>query len=145
VTYGVARRVGCILSLGTGIPLDSKFSSGVAPVADVIQMLTNSERAHNTVGPFSTYMPLLGQEKYWRLNLSKALSDHDTVTKIIKEKGWFGLKETDKEVQVGYDQLMTAMDDWASIPLIRELTDLWLARESDSLNSCARRLCEKVK
>ena len=91
-------------------------------------------------------MPLPGQDKYWRLNLSKALSDKDTVTKILKEKGLFG-GVTEKPVQVGYQDVMTAMDDWAAIPFIRELTDRWLARETEQevLRACASRLAQKAK
>ncbi|KIJ36116.1 hypothetical protein M422DRAFT_179754 [Sphaerobolus stellatus SS14] len=144
--YGVNRPVGCILSLGTGVPLDLKFGSGYAPVEDVIKMLTNSERAHENAMPFSKYIPLPGLDKYWRLNLSKALSDKDTVMKIVMEKPWFG-KPKEKEVPVGYGDVMTVIDDWTAIPLIRKLTDKWLEHQSEQegLKKCASRLSQKTK
>jgi hypothetical protein len=68
--------------------------------------------------------------------------NHHTVTKIIVEKGWFS--DTEKKVDVGYEKLFKEMDDWASIPLIRRLTDLWLEREdaTDTLKNCAQRLVD---
>jgi hypothetical protein len=70
--------------------------------------------------------------------LSKALSDRDFVVKTVVEKGWF--KNTTKEVKVEYGDVMMLLDDWTAIPLIQELTDMWLKREPDAIEACAHAL-----
>ncbi|PWN39418.1 FabD/lysophospholipase-like protein [Ceraceosorus guamensis] len=110
--YGPARPIETVISLGTGVPKDLRFSkTGVSTtIKEVIGMLTNSETAHDAAKDIVPRFALLGKEKYWRFNLSKALSDGDVVGNGQK-----------------YEELMTLMDDWSAIPLIRQLTDKWLA------------------
>ncbi|CEH16705.1 Intracellular membrane-bound Ca2-independent phospholipase A2 [Ceraceosorus bombacis] len=110
--YGPARPIEAVISLGTGVPKDLRFSkTGVSTtIKEVIGMLTNSETAHKAAEDIVPRFALLGKEKYWRFNLSKALSDGDVVGNGQK-----------------YEELMTLMDDWSAIPLIRQLTDKWLA------------------
>ena len=104
------------------------------------------ERAHLQVEKFAPLLPVSGDQKYWRFNLSKQLSDKDWVMKTVTEGGLFGTsigaKTTQK--QVGYEDVMVAMDDWQGIPLMQALTDKWLDREGDDVLACAKKLCMKV-
>jgi hypothetical protein len=142
--YSKTREIGCLVSLGTGIPPNLKLGTGrVEFISDIICIATNSDRAHYQVEKFSPMLPRSGNEKYWRFNLSKELSDHDKVIKITK--GFLG--GTNKE-ELTYDDVMVKMDSWDEIPLIRELTDNWLSREDTkggTLETCARRLAMKDK
>lgn len=106
-------------------------------------MLTLSETAHGPAEPISRGLPSAGQNKYWRSNLSKALSDKDVVIKQIIESKWFGLKSDFKDVDVKYEDVMMTMDDWQAIPLIRGLTDLWLTRETNAIATCVAALVLK--
>ena len=54
-----------------------------------------------------------------------------------------GLGAKDKQVQQGYEDVMTKMDDWQGIPMMRQLTDKWLDRVGDDVLACAKKLCVK--
>ncbi|KAG7094147.1 hypothetical protein E1B28_007759 [Marasmius oreades] len=133
--FGKDRTIGCLLSLGTGIPPEMQFGTGLSSVKDFVSIATNSERAHLQVMKFSSILPRSGDEKYWRFNLSKQLSDKDWVGKTVK--GWFG---STKDEKLTYEDIMVKMDDWEGIEMIRTLTDEWLKRETKGLTDCAQRL-----
>jgi predicted exporter len=65
------------------------------------------------------------------------------VIKQIIESKWFGLKSDFKDVDVKYEDVMMTMDDWQAIPLIRGLTGLWLARETNAIATCVAALVLK--
>ncbi|KAK7434582.1 hypothetical protein VKT23_020118 [Stygiomarasmius scandens] len=137
--YGKACTLGCVISLGTGIPPDLKLDTGLFSIRDFVNVATNSEIAHRQFKGFSDILPLpdvADSKKYWRFNMSKQLSDKDWVVKETKR--WYGKeKET-----VGYEKVMVEMDDYASIGLIQELTDLWLDKEATKkdLKACVNKL-----
>lgn len=127
--YGYNRPVGCIVSLGTGVPVDLKYSYsiGTTAAANIIAMLTNSERAHYFAGPLAKARVSPGIDKYVRLNLSKALSDE-------AQRG----KQQPKGAK-DYEKMIEKMEDWEGIPRIRQLTDEWL-RNEPAINDCVEML-----
>lgn len=143
-TFGTWRPIGSILSLGCGVPLKLEFSAGPMPVQDLIGIMTNGEHAHGLVQ--KTWQYLVSQRdlaKYWRFNLSNALSDGAKIRVDIVKKFW-----PDSSEELGYDKLMTAMDDWRNIDAIRKLTDEWLQRDAGTkaqLDACVQRMCSIKK
>jgi predicted acylesterase/phospholipase RssA len=141
--YGKGFNIGCIVSLGTGIPPKLKLGSGIMSTRDFIAIATNSEVPHNQLRRSATLLPRQDEEKYWRLNMSKAMSEHDWVEKIVST--WLGLKKEVKKMT--YEDIMVKMDDWEAIDMIRELTDKWLEHTDTKklLNECAARIAMKDK
>uniref|UniRef100_A0A0W0FFI5 PNPLA domain-containing protein n=1 Tax=Moniliophthora roreri TaxID=221103 RepID=A0A0W0FFI5_MONRR len=137
--YGKNFGIGCLLSLGTGIPPELKLGTGLSSVPEFIQIATNSEVPHKQLERSASILPRQGEDKYWRFNMSKQMSQQDWVIKVVES--WLGLKKEEKKM--GYQDIMVKMDDWEAIPMIRELTDKWLQRESQTLLVCARRLSMK--
>ena len=140
---GIARGSHCIVSLGTGVPTESQYRPGIQHVKDWIDIATNSEKAALQFGNISKGQAKIGVEKWHRLNLSKALSDKDTVT--VAAKGHWPFRTEAEEV--GYEDLMKKMDDWEAIPLIRTLTDKWLSRKETQaeIEHIAKKLLFQVK
>jgi len=138
--FGKDRTIGCLLSLGTGVPPDLKLGTGLSSVPQFINIASNSERAHYQVSSFASILPQPGDDKYWRFNLSKQLSNKDWVITIASGKGG-----ATKEKRLVYEEIMVKMDDWQSIGLIQQLTDKWLDLESvdKDLANCARKLNPK--
>ncbi|KIK65151.1 hypothetical protein GYMLUDRAFT_71037 [Collybiopsis luxurians FD-317 M1] len=127
--YGQNFSIGCLVSIGTGIPASMQVRTGIASVNDFVAIATNSEMAHQQAIRLSQMLPLRDDHKYWRFNMSKKMSEQDWVVQIVT--AWFGLKKEEKHLT--YADIMTKMDDWTAIGMIRELTDKWL--------SCAKKLC----
>ncbi|KAJ3537702.1 hypothetical protein NMY22_g5481 [Coprinellus aureogranulatus] len=137
--YGKHFTIGCLVSLGTGIPPEIKLGTGLTSVRDFIAIATNSEVPHNQLKRSATLFPLVNEPKYWRFNMSKKMSDEDWVEKIVN--GWFG-KYTEK---LTYKDIMVKMDDWTAIEMIRQLTDKWLEHADviKTIDSCAARIAMK--
>lgn len=136
-TYGHARSIGCVLSLGTGIPSKLRFETGIAAINDVFSMITKSEESGAIAEGLCTSLPLGGTHKYWRFNLSHpGLRDSSAMGNKID--GWINHQMSTGE----YAAVMETLDNWKVIQLIRDLTNLWLqdkAREQ-MLEDCAQAL-----
>ncbi|KAH6902475.1 acyl transferase/acyl hydrolase/lysophospholipase [Coprinopsis sp. MPI-PUGE-AT-0042] len=141
--YGKGFNIGCIVSLGTGIPPKLKLGSGIMSTRDFIAIATNSEVPHNQLRRSATLLPRQDEEKYWRLNMSKAMSEHDWVEKIVST--WLGFKKEVKKMT--YEDIMVKMDDWEALEMIRELTDKWLEHDETKklIHECAARIAMNDK
>ena len=137
--YGRNFTIGCLVSLGTGIPPEVKLGTGLTSVKDFIAIATNSEVPHNQLRRSAELFPRAFEPKYWRFNMSKKMSEEDWVEKIVK--GWF----SDSTEKLTYKDIMVKMDDWSAIGMIRELTDKWLehAEVIKSVDSCAEKIAMK--
>jgi hypothetical protein len=145
--FGYKRPIGCLLSLGTGVPVNLQFSDGVLPVSDLIALLTNGENAAITSQQQSISFPFPGEDKYMRLNLSKALSDEARAnlpkTYIEKRKkilGFIPYWSTEKVEVNQYVEMIKDMDDWKGLARIRELTNEWLKYEGEAISGCVQLL-----
>jgi hypothetical protein len=145
--FGYDRPIGCLLSLGTGVPVNLGFSDGVAPISDLIAMLTNSEKAHHTAIHETMSFQKPGMQKYVRLNLSKALSDAAQSKLppafIEKRRKIFGFIPFFGTTQVAADyvQMIKDMANWQGIEQIQSLTDNWLEYEYDAIKLTVEMLC----
>ncbi|KIK65149.1 hypothetical protein GYMLUDRAFT_258629 [Collybiopsis luxurians FD-317 M1] len=122
--YGQNFSIGCLVSIGTGIPPSMQVGTGLASVNDFIAIATNGEMAHWQALTLSEMLPLRNDLKYWRFNMSMQESEPDYVIEVVSK--WWGLKKEKK--RLSYPDIMTKMDDWKAIGAIRELTDKWLIR-----------------
>jgi hypothetical protein len=153
------RPIGCLLSLGTGVPLNVKYGEGALPTAaaGLISLLTNTENAHATSRDTASLLPIPGpwQGKYMRLNLSKALSDDAQVNlpkkfveqrkKIWKIPNPFAGTELVEVKEKDFTEMMKDMADWKGIDRIRKLTEAWLdLAEEETIQSCVTMLSQSV-
>jgi hypothetical protein len=123
-----------------------KFSDGVLPIADLIGMLTNSEKAHHLAEPLSKSHMSPGVLKYVRFNLSKALSDSvqfDREAARKPQSAWQWMRGKNKKPK-DYVDMIADMDDWKGIARIRELTDDWLACETQAIDDCVKMLQQGI-
>lgn len=125
--------IGCVLSIGTGIPPKIGVTTGLGSVEGFIQMATNCETVHR-------YSESFYQPNYYRLNLSQGVSGAHVVSRQVKNKYLWG---THEEIQ-GYEKVMVSMDDWESIPQIREMTEqyLKLPQVIEAIEACAKQICD---
>lgn len=114
MTYGWARPIGCVLSIGTGIGKDVPVPPVPAHLLgfDIMMALTagltNSERAHHTVQPIMPILPLQGNayNKYYRLNVKVRapnvqgdIEDYAPLMTLDEYKGMDALvKQTEKYI-----------------------------------------------
>jgi hypothetical protein len=112
-------------------------------IKDLASMMTNSQMAHEYAQTMQLLFAWKNQRKYWRFNLCKDSSGHDVAQRLIEEKdflSWFRQSPNRVNKEYRYEDVMMLMDDWQAIPVIRRLTDLWLDRETKSLDECAKAL-----
>ncbi|KAH6893795.1 acyl transferase/acyl hydrolase/lysophospholipase [Coprinopsis sp. MPI-PUGE-AT-0042] len=136
--YSKGFTIGCVVSIGTGIPPKLKLGSGLMSTKDFIAIMANSETVHNTANSITTMYPQAYEEKYWRFNMSKAASEQDWVEKVVSE--YWGLRKTVEKK--AYEDIMVSMDDWEAIGMIRALTNKWLDHNDtkEQIQECAKRI-----
>ncbi|KAK0567692.1 hypothetical protein OC861_002546 [Tilletia horrida] len=149
LTYGPKRKVGCIVSLGTGIPAKLVFSKGALPVGDVISMLTNSEKPVRKAQSLSLPLPLNGVPKFFRFNLSAPAVGDSTVdgkmmVKSLLQKVKPYSEGSEKDAKLNYAELFKKMDDWRNLTALRTMTEDWIKKTArPELEKCVGMLTAK--
>ncbi|KAG8999262.1 hypothetical protein FRB94_006350 [Tulasnella sp. JGI-2019a] len=148
LTFRAARPIGCILSLGTGMPTgirlpEAKLSAAEGFLQGIIAAATGCERAHQEVKVMAPGFPLSEDEgKYWRFNVKTSqLPEKGPVQKTEDAiKDWFkGIIGKPVDQILPIDLLLT-LDDYKNMDRFVEWTDMWLQGQAGDVAKCAMRL-----
>ncbi|KAG8999253.1 hypothetical protein FRB94_006341 [Tulasnella sp. JGI-2019a] len=141
LTFGTARPIGCILSIGTGIPpgtyiSDPKFTKLTSFVSAITTAATDCEVKHENMQNIAPVFPLLGdEEKYWRFNVTTSKLPDKSI--LEGAASWVKGLFVSKTLPV---DLILKLDDYKNMQRFVDWTDIWLKTQTGDITKCAGRL-----
>jgi len=140
--FGSDRRADCFLSIGTGIPQNKPLgSAGIIQNAEIAKSLaaaaTNSQLTHILFKTLiDAYAPMAGTKKYWRLNVSEGIPEHEEV----ETTGYLWWKEEVKVLRLDNYKDVGELDDVGKIDFLRAMTAEYIKLQGGLIDDCASKL-----
>jgi hypothetical protein len=151
-TFGRARTIGCLLSIGTGmVPNLNLGKEPTGPItaltgtSQLVNTLTNmarnAEQTHNVA------KLLAAPDTYFRMNVGVKIADAQwlQINNPIFYKKWFGAKSNGavRHATQNWDNLVVALDDYKSMGDFVALTQKYLEGETEAISQCALKVAAK--
>lgn len=148
MTFGEARPIGCLVTIGTGIPPDINLE--VPNILGAIDFVTNGlaaiatscERTHNTIQPIIGALSLRGEHKYCRFNVREKVTERGWLgpvdpSLLDKVTGWLstwrGNKSAPEEVFRNWEDWVIAMDAYSKMELFEKVTAKYMEGEQEKI------------